>query len=112
MDIIIKSFNRPYYLERCLRSIYHFVQGSFHIRILDDGTPPEYLARLKELFPDVAIYTSPVYEAKVAALRAHVAGKQTFDQLTIPTAMWIEHVAKSSAIFLLLEDDIWLNGKL
>jgi hypothetical protein len=112
MDIVIKSFNRPYYLERCLRSIYQFAQGEFRVRVLDDGTPPEYLARIKALFPAVEVYTSPLYEAKVAALRAHVAGEKTFDQRTIPTGLWIEHVAASSPIFLLLEDDIWLTGPL
>ncbi len=112
MDIFIKSFNRPYYLERCLRSIYQFAEGSFRIRVLDDGTPPEYLARIAEQFPEVAIFTSPLYEAKVAALRAHVAGERTFDQRTIPTGLWLEHVAAGSDIFLLLEDDIWLTGPL
>lgn len=112
MDIIIKSFNRPYYLERCLRSIYQFTQGNFHVRVLDDGTPPEYLARIKVLFPMVNVYTSPLYEAKVTALRAHVAGERPFDQRTIPTGLWLEHVAASSPVFLLLEDDIWLTGPL
>ena len=112
MDILIKSFNRPYYLERCLRSIYQFVEGDFHIKVLDDGTPPEYLARIKERFPEVTIFTSSRYEAKVAALLAHVAGKQHFDQRAIPTSLWLEHVAAGSDIFLLLEDDIWLTGPL
>ncbi|RZK32379.1 MAG: hypothetical protein EOO61_16980, partial [Hymenobacter sp.] len=112
MDIIIKSFNRPYYLERCLRSIYQLAKGSFQIKVLDDGTPPEYLARITELFPEVAIYTSPLYNAKVAALRAHVAGEQDFNQRTIPTGLWIEQIAAGSDIFLLLEDDIWLTGPL
>ena len=112
MDIIVKSFNRPYYLERCLRSIYQFARGSFRIVLLDDGTPPEYLARIREMFPEVAIFTSPLYEAKVAALRAHVANERPFDQRTIPTGLWLEHVAAGSDIFLLLEDDIWLTGPL
>ncbi|RZJ95458.1 MAG: glycosyltransferase [Hymenobacter sp.] len=110
MDIIIKSFNRPYYLERCLRSIYQFAQGEFQVRVLDDGTPPEYLARIQELFPEVAMFTSARYEAKVAALRAHVAGERPFDQRTIPTDLWHAHVAAGSEVFLLLEDDIWLTG--
>lgn len=112
MDIIIKSFNRPYYLERCLRSIYQFAQGSFRIRVLDDGTPPEYLERIAKLFPEVVVFTSPLYDAKVAALQAHVAGERTFDQRTIPTGLWLEHVAAGSEIFLLLEDDIWLTDAL
>lgn len=112
MDIIVKSFNRPYYLTRCLRSIERFAEGDFQVKVLDDGTPPEYLARIKELFPNVRIYTSALYEAKVAALRAHVAGERTFNQRTIPTDMWLEHIAAGTAIFLLLEDDIWLTGPL
>ena len=112
MNIIIKSFNRPYYLERCLRSIYQFVDGSFQIQVLDDGTPPEYLTCITEKFPDINIFTSPLYEAKVAALRAHVAGERIFDQRSIPTSLWLEHVATGSDIFLLLEDDIWLTGPL
>ncbi|RYE17275.1 MAG: hypothetical protein EOP45_16065 [Sphingobacteriaceae bacterium] len=110
MDIFIKSFNRPYYLERCLRSIYRYARGSFRIQILDDGTPPQYLSRITELFPEVEIFTSPSYEAKVAALWAHVAGTRSFDQRTIPTGMWLKHVEAGSNIFLLLEDDIWLTG--
>lgn len=112
MDIIIKSFNRPYYLERCLRSIYQFAEGNFRVRVLDDGTPPEYLARLRELFPQVEVYTSPLYEAKVSALLAHVTGEHPFNQRTIPTGLWLEHVAAGSSEFLLLEDDIWLTGPL
>lgn len=112
MNIFVKSFNRPYYLARCLRSIYQYANGSFQVQVLDDGTPPEYLMRIAELFPKAEIYTSPLYEAKVTALRAHVAGTRVFDQRTIPTAMWLAHVAGGSDIFLLLEDDIWLTGPL
>lgn len=112
MDILIKSFNRPYYLERCLRSIYQYAEGPFQIRVLDDGTPPEYLDRIRELFPQVGVYTSPLYNEKVAALRAHVAGEHTFNQRTIPTSFWMEHVAASSSVFLLLEDDIWVTEPL
>lgn len=112
MDIVIKSFNRPYYLERCLRSIYNFAEGEFKIKVLDDGTPPEYLARISKLFPEVKVYTSPLYEAKVAALRSHVAGDQAFNQRVIPAGFWLKHIADCSPVFLLLEDDIWLTGPL
>lgn len=111
-DIVIKSFNRPYYLERCLRSIYQFAQGSFRIRVLDDGTPPEYLAHITQLFPEVKIYMSPAYSAKVTALHRHVSGERNFDQRSIPTTFWIEQIAACTPMFLLLEDDIWLTGPL
>ena len=48
MDIIIKSFNRPYYLDRCLQSIQTFVQDSkYTIMVLDDGTSQKYLDKIK-----------------------------------------------------------------
>jgi glycosyltransferase involved in cell wall biosynthesis len=112
MDIIVKSFNRPFYLERCLRSIYQFVQGDFQVRILDDGTPPEYLARIQERYPKVLIVQSPHYQAKVAALAAHIAGTRPFDQKVIPIGFWIDSVSQASERFLLLEDDIWLTQML
>lgn len=112
MDIIIKSFNRPFYLDRCLRSIYQFVQGEFQVRILDDGTPPEYLIRIQERYPEVLVMRSPHYSAKVAALEAHVAGIRPFDQKIIPIGFWIDGISQATERFLLLEDDIWLTKKL
>lgn len=109
MDIVIKSFNRPYYLERCLRSIYTFVTGDFTIRILDDGTPPEYLDKISNLYPEVIIVRSPAYEKKAAAIEAHITSEKKYDQFFIPTAFWIDQIKQCSDIFLLLEDDIWLT---
>jgi glycosyltransferase involved in cell wall biosynthesis len=112
MDIVVKSFNRPYYLERCLRSIEQYVTGAYTVRVLDDGTPPEYLVRIQELFPTITIAYSPRYEQKVAALRRHVAGGAAFDERVIPIAFWKAEITKCSDIFLLLEDDIWLTEPL
>jgi glycosyltransferase involved in cell wall biosynthesis len=112
MDIVIKSFNRPYYLERCLRSIERYVIGTSKIRVLDDGTSSEYLSRIKELFPHVEIAYSPRYEQKVAALRSHVAGDRQFNEGIIPIAFWKAQIANCSDVFLLLEDDIWLTEPL
>jgi hypothetical protein len=78
--------------------------------VLDDGTPPEYLERIHQLFPSVIIARSPLYKSKVAAIREHVAGKKKYDQFTIPTAFWIEEIKQCSDIFLMLEDDIWLTN--
>lgn len=112
MDILVKSFNRPFYLDRCLRSIYEQISGSFKVKVLDDGTPPQYLAKIQEKYPDVLISRSPPYAAKVAAIEAHVAGSRPFDQKTIPIAFWVEGVAQSTDYFVLLEDDIWLTEKM
>ena len=110
MDILIKSFNRPYYLDRCLRSIYQYVAGAFTIKILDDGTPPAYLERILQLYPQVKILRSPQYDVKVDAIEAHIKNGQPYSQTNIPTAFWIEVVETSTDFFLLLEDDIWLTS--
>ena len=49
MRILIKSFYRPYLLERCLKSIYEKVKNAedLEIIILDDGTPQKYLDKIK-----------------------------------------------------------------
>lgn len=109
MDIVIKSFNRPYYLERCLRSIYKYANGDFNIIILDDGTPLQYLDRIKDLFPDVEIKKSPLYEKKSQSLLDHIANVKRYDESVIPIAFWIREISACSDYFLLLEDDIWLS---
>jgi glycosyltransferase involved in cell wall biosynthesis len=112
MDILIKSFNRPFYLDRCLRSVYEQVSGSFRVLVLDDGTPPRYLARIQKKYPNVIISRSPHYLAKVEAIEAHISGIRPFNQKLIPIAFWVEKVEQATEYFLLLEDDIWLTDKL
>jgi glycosyltransferase involved in cell wall biosynthesis len=110
MDILIKSFNRPYYLDRCLRSIYQCVKGTFTIKVLDDGTPPVYLERILELYPEIQILRSPQYTVKADAIEAHIHQGKPYSQTKIPTKFWIEAVESSTDFFLLLEDDIWLTS--
>ena len=65
MDILIKSFNRPYYLDRCLFSIQKFgIRFRGQIFIMDDGTPHKYLDKIKEKYPFVTILKSNFYEEK------------------------------------------------
>lgn len=110
MDIFIKSFNRPYYLERCIRSIYKNVNGDFKIKILDDGTAPEYINKILLLFPNIQINYSPYYEQKWHDLKAHNKGEKEYKSFVIPSHFWFENISKSTDIFLLLEDDIWLTA--
>ncbi len=70
--IIIKSFNHPYYLERCLQSIYFCVKGDFEIKILDDGTPAKYLESIKSKFPIARIITSDQYGIKIKAIEDNI----------------------------------------
>ena len=48
INILIKSFNRAYYLDRCLNSISQFVLGEYEVIVLDDGTPKPYLKKIQE----------------------------------------------------------------
>lgn len=112
MDIFIKSFNRPYYLERCIKSIYRFVSGNFEIHVLDDGTPHKYLDRIIQLFPLVKIHHSPLHSKKAKAIMDHVSNNGRFNMFSIPTNFWAENIARSTDKFLLLEDDIWLIDKI
>lgn len=108
MDILIKSFNRPYYLERCLRSVYEHVRGDFEVKVLDDGTPKIYLDKIQRLFPQIHIYRSPNYERKAKAIEQHLRGEKHYQIKEIPADFWCQIVEQSSNIFMLIEDDIWL----
>jgi hypothetical protein len=112
MDILVKSFNRPYYLDRCLQSIYKLVKGDFTVKILDDGTPAVYLTRILEKYPNVQVLRSPQYERKTQAIAQYLEQGIPYHQPEIPTAFWIDSVANSSPVFLLLEDDIWLTQEI
>lgn len=112
MDIIIKSFNRPYYLDRCLQSIYkNVIDSDFTIKILDDGTPEKYLTRLKEKYPEIQIFKSESYNEKSAQITSDNAHFDN-NQAIIPIKLWIEAAQNATDYFLLLEDDIWLTEKI
>ena len=108
MDILIKSFNRPYYLEKCLQSIFEFVQGYDKIIVLDDGTPQCYLDKIQSTFPQVSIQKSETYLKKSKAIKA---GKPLPDS-KIPIDFWVKAAAKASDYFVLLEDDIWFTNQI
>lgn len=108
--IIIKSFNRPYYLERCLSSIYSCVKGNFEIKILDDGTPKRYLEVIKSKFPNVKIITSSQYQDKITAIEDNITKGDIIDGFTIPTDLWFKAVKSSSDYVLVTEDDVWFTN--
>lgn len=106
MDILIKSFNRPYYLDRCLFSIQKHTKNSFkRIVVLDDGTPKQYLDKIQEKYPHVEITKSDLYDKKSLNLTESYNGE-------IPIDFWVESAKKSSDYFLLLEDDFWFTTDL
>jgi glycosyltransferase involved in cell wall biosynthesis len=107
-DILIKSFNRPYYLDRCLQSIYLNVKGNFTITIMDDGTPEQYLTKILKTYPQIKIIRSVNYSYK-SNLVQNLNAKPNKNQEKIPVDLWVNCVKQSSNIFLLLEEDSWFT---
>ena len=109
MDILIKSFNRPYYLDRCIQSIYLNVSDTdFTIKVLDDGTPLKYLEKLQLKFPKIKIFKSAFYDEKSKSIEDNGFVKNT----QIPIHLWLDAAKNSTDYFLLLEDDIWFTEKI
>jgi len=106
MDLLIKSFNRPYYLERCIQSIYlNIIDNDFNIIILDDGTPQKYLDKLVKKYPKITIIKSDLYLEKSNA----IANEDSNVNTKIPIDLWISAAENSSNYFLLIEDDFWFT---
>lgn len=106
-NIFIKSFNRPYYLERCLKSIQKFVNGNYQITILDDGTPQKYLDKIQEIFPKVKIQKSPNYDKKIQAIEENLTSGKQINGFEIPTELWKNAVKNGSEYCIITEDDVW-----
>jgi glycosyltransferase involved in cell wall biosynthesis len=109
VTIIIKSFNRPYYLDRCLKSIYNNIIGDFELKVLDDGTPKIYLDKIKQKYPKALIITSSQYEEKIKAIDDNIKKGQSINGFKIPTDLWYNEVKSSSDYVLVTEDDVWFT---
>jgi len=109
MDILIKSFNRPYYLDRCIQSIKTFVVCSeYRIVVLDDGTPHKYLDKLTGKYPDIVILKSSLYDQKAN----DISNNSPNINSTIPKDLWLYGAKHASDYFVLLEDDYWFIDKI
>jgi len=108
ISILIKSFNRPYYLDRCLQSIEKFVNGNYRIIILDDGTPEKYLEKIKSQYPEIEILKSKNYSEKSELVKRN-SGINGFE---IPTELWRQAVVDSEKYVLVTEDDVWFTGEI
>jgi glycosyltransferase involved in cell wall biosynthesis len=112
MIIFIKSFNRPYYLERCIQSVQLHVLGvDLKIVVLDDGTHPKYLNNIAAKFPKVEIRKSPFYRQKVEQISRYVEAGSAIGKLEIPTEFWLSSIKENQDdYFILLEDDMWFTA--
>lgn len=109
MDIIIKSFNRPHYLDRALFSIYKHLKGNFTIRIVDDGTPEKYLQKIQKKYPEVEIIKTINYVTKVIAIEENLKSGTKIDGFNIPIDDWKKAVEAASDYFIMTEDDVWFT---
>jgi hypothetical protein len=110
-NVYIKSFNRPFYLDRCIRSIRFNVRNYQKIIVLDDGTETKYIARLKDLHPEVEFRTSGADDGKMALLR-QLEFKKIDSRYPSATAFWVSEVVKDpSKYVLIMEDDAWFSRK-
>lgn len=112
MDIIIKSFNRPFYLDRCIASIYLNVKGSFRITVLDDGTPEKYISELQKKYPEVHYLFSKQASEKRRAIKENLENGTPINGFKIPTDLWKNAVAKASEYVLVTEDDVWFTSEI
>lgn len=109
MDIFIKSFNRVYYLDRCLHSLSIYLKNfEGKIIILDDGTPQKYLDAILEKYSNVIINKSEHYEIKSKLLENQ---NYNLPQI-IPSKLWFESVSNASDYFIILEDDMWFTSEI
>lgn len=108
VDIIIKSFNRAFYLDKVLFSIEKFVSGYNNIFILDDGTPDIYLSRIEEKYPFVKIIKSDNHLEK----SEKIFSGQEIDGYKIPSNLWIDSVKKATEYVLVIEDDVWFTDSI
>ncbi|CAM3950110.1 MULTISPECIES: hypothetical protein [Flavobacterium] len=104
MDILIKSFNRPYYLDRCLFSIQKFgINFTGSIYVLDDGTPQKFLDKIVLKYPYIKIVKTEFYDKKSKLIQSN----SIKEILEIPIKTWITCAGNTSEYFLLIEDDFW-----
>ncbi len=112
ITIIIKSFNRPYYIDRCIQSIQQNVKGRYHIKVLDDGTPEKYLNKIREKYLNVDIQLSAQYPSKIQSIQKNIDSGEEINGFEIPTYLWRSAVENSADYFLMIEDDVWFIDKI
>ncbi len=109
VDIIIKSFNRPYYLDRCLESIDKYVSGDCKIVVLDDGTPEKYLNKIREKHPRIQILLSKQYPDKIKAVQENLETGKEINGFQIPANSWYDAVKNATQYVMVTEDDVWFT---
>lgn len=113
MDILIKSYNRPYLLSFTIKSIYKNIVGDFSITIVDDGTPDIYLKKLIDEFPEIKIIKTIYHNEKSSGIENYEIIRPVWNYVKLPHTDW-NKVVNSFAFdyFLILEDDQFVIKKI
>ncbi len=116
MEVFVKSFNRPFYLERCLLTIERCGGQSCNITVLDDGTPMKYLWEIQSRFPRVRIVQSPHGELKTKRVAEGSFSESLNDaelaQLGLVNSQqfWCQEIAKCNETYIcVMEEDCWFT---
>lgn len=107
-DILIKSFNRAFYLDRCIESIFKNVENYNDIIVLDDGTPEKYIQKLKNKYPKVIFKFSGNSQEKSEKINANLP----ISGYEIPSKLWVNSVINATDYVLVIEDDVWFTNKI
>lgn len=111
MIVYVKSFNRPFYLDRCLQSVKALARGVERVVVLDDGTEEVFLEHLRRQHPDVEFRRSGG-QGKWQLVREQ-AFEEIRSRFVAPHAFWLKELhADQADYFCLLEDDTWLTRSL
>lgn len=105
MHILIKSFNRPYYLDRCLASIVKYVVGYQKVHIMDDGTPQKYLDKIKKKYAFAEVVYSESHQKK----EQYILNEPNQIVTKIPSKLWVDCAKNASDYFVMIEDDMWFT---
>ena len=109
--VLIKSFNRPWSLDRCLHSLSN-VDGVSRIVVVDDGTEQKYLDILKHKHPEIILITDPRNKGKVESIRKKEMGPTDLWNGIDPNKTWVGQVKKyADDYFFLHEDDVYTPRK-
>ena len=105
MLVLIKSFNRPWALDRCLHSLTN-IAGISKTIVVDDGTEEKYLSILKNKYPHTIFHTDPRNAGKVARMRERGITPVELWNGIDPNKIWVAQAKKhSDGYFMLHEDD-------
>lgn len=111
-DIFIKSYNRAFYLDRCIRSAKEMLSGDYRITVLDDGTPNIYLDKIRALHPEITIRVSKNYSEKSQSVTENILHGKEIDSFNIPTDLWYDAAENGSDYFIMTEDDVWFTEQI